>query len=83
HLMPYEKLQLQLNTAEEALLSAYRKHIDRVVLIHGLGSGKLRDALTSVYAKFEGLAVYDAAYAEFGRGATEVKLYLKRFKRKE
>lgn len=83
HLMPYEKLQLQLNTAEQALLTAYRKKIDTVVLIHGMGSGKLREALKSVYAKFEGIAFYDAAYAEFGRGATEVKLYLQRFKWKD
>ncbi len=70
----HEKLQIQLKEARKALDRARRGGIKKVVLIHGVGQGRLREEIYSLLERMDRISFYDAAYARYGKGATEVEL---------
>ena len=69
---PGELLDLQVETARRQLEFAMRKRIQRLVFIHGVGEGVLREELHTLLRRYEGLRYNDADYAAYGLGATEV-----------
>lgn len=71
----YEMLQLQIKTAREAIEKARRSFIKRVILIHGVGEGKLRSELREMLNGMEKLSYHDASFLKYGAGATEVELW--------
>ncbi|RKR07077.1 Smr domain-containing protein [Maribacter vaceletii] len=71
----YEKLNLQLETAKRQLEFAMRKRIQKVVFIHGVGEGVLKEELGYLFRRYENLKYYDADYQKYGMGATEVYIY--------
>ena len=73
----YEILNLQLETAKKQLEFAKNKRIQRIVFIHGVGEGVLKEELYYLLRRYEGLDFYDANYQKYGVGATEVYLYQK------
>lgn len=70
-----EKLNIQLVSARDCLQRARRGGIKRVILIHGVGQGRLREEVHSLLERMDGLTFYDASFAEYGRGATEVEFF--------
>lgn len=70
----HEKLQIQLKEARKAIDRARRGGIKKVVLIHGVGQGRLRDEIYAMLERMDRVNFYDAAYARYGKGATEVEL---------
>lgn len=70
----YDMLQIQLDTAERQLHFAIAKKIQKVVFIHGVGAGVLKEELTYLFKRYEGIRFYDADYKKYGMGATEVYL---------
>ncbi|MDC6352132.1 DNA mismatch repair protein MutS [Zeaxanthinibacter sp. PT1] len=68
----FEILELQLETAKRQLDFAIRKRIQKVVFIHGVGEGILREELKYLFNRYEGVRFYDADYQKYGMGATEV-----------
>jgi AAA+ superfamily predicted ATPase len=68
----YEILNLQLETAKRQIEFAKTKKIQRVVLIHGVGEGVLKEELYYLLRRYENLNFYDADYQKYGVGATEV-----------
>ena len=68
----HELLDLQVETARRQLEFALRKRIQRLVFIHGVGEGVLREELHTLLRRYEGLRYHDADYAAYGLGATEV-----------
>lgn len=68
----HEILDLQVETARRQLEFALRKRIQRLVFIHGVGEGVLREELHTLLRRYEGLRYSDADYAAYGLGATEV-----------
>lgn len=70
----HEKLQIQLDEARKAIDKARRGGIKRVILIHGVGQGRLRDEVYAMLERMDRLEFYDASFARFGKGATEVML---------
>lgn len=68
----YEKLNLQLDTAKGQLEFAMRKRIQKVVFIHGVGEGILKEELGYLFRRYENVKYYDADYQKYGLGATEV-----------
>lgn len=68
----YDMLELQLDTARRQLEFAIRNRIQRVVFIHGVGEGVLRKELEYLFGRYAGISFYDADYATYGLGATEV-----------
>ena len=70
----FDMLNLQLDTAKRQLEFAIRKRIQKVVFIHGVGEGVLREELHYLFKRYP-LEFYDADYQKYGLGATEVFIY--------
>ncbi len=71
----YDKLNLQLETAKRQLEFAMRKKIQKIVFIHGVGEGVLKEELRYLFRRYENIKFYDADYQKYGMGATEVYVY--------
>jgi len=68
----FDMLNLQLEHAKRQLEFAMQKRIQRVVFIHGVGEGVLKEELQYLFGKYDNLEHYDADYQKYGLGATEV-----------
>lgn len=73
----HEILNIQLETAKRQLEFAISKRIQRVVFIHGVGEGVLKEELHYLFGRYDGVNFYDADYQKYGLGATEVYIYQK------
>lgn len=71
----FDMLNLQLDTAKRQLEFAIRKRIQKVVFIHGVGGGVLKEELNYLFNRYENVKFYDAEYKKYGLGATEVYIY--------
>lgn len=71
----YEMLNIQLETAKRQLEFAMSKRIQKVVFIHGVGEGILKEELRYLFNKYDNVKHYDADYQKYGAGATEVYIY--------
>ncbi len=71
-LSPYEMLDRQLNAARGQLEFALRKRIQRLVFIHGVGEGVLKEELHTLLRRYDGVRFSEADYRTYGQGATEV-----------
>lgn len=64
-----------------ALRRFYRKarenRIRKIIIIHGVGQGVLRNEVRDFLAGQTGLEIYDADFREYGKGATAVDLFYK------
>jgi len=72
----FDMLNLQLDTAKRQLEFAIRKRIQKVVFIHGVGEGVLKEELKYLFKRYP-VDFYDADYQKYGLGATEVYIYQK------
>jgi dsDNA-specific endonuclease/ATPase MutS2 len=70
----YDMLNLQLDTAKRKVEFAIHKGIPKIVFIHGVGEGVLKSELQSLLNKYP-VKHYDAAYKQYGLGATEVYVF--------
>lgn len=71
----FDMLNIQMETAKRQLDFAIRKKIQKVVFIHGVGEGVLKEELYSLFRKYDSVKYYDADYQKYGLGATEVYIY--------
>ncbi|MEO9891237.1 Smr/MutS family protein [Aurantibacter sp.] len=71
----FDMLNIQLETARRQLEFAIRNRIQKIVFIHGVGEGVLKQELHTMFRRFENLKYYDAEYKKYGTGATEVYIY--------
>ncbi len=53
---------------------ARAKQIRKLIVIHGVGTGVLRDEVRSFFHGKEGVEYFDADYREYGKGATAVEI---------
>ncbi|MBK9175669.1 MAG: Smr/MutS family protein [Flavobacteriales bacterium] len=67
-----EKLEYQIRYFERALESAIRNGKRKLIVIHGVGEGVLREEVRKVLQYYEGVQFHDADVRRFGAGATEV-----------
>ena len=72
----HEILNLQMETAKRQLEFAMRKRIQKVVFIHGVGEGVLKEELNFLFGRYDNMKYYDADYQKYGIGATEIYIYL-------
>lgn len=70
----FDMLNLQLETAKRQLEFAISKKIQKIVFIHGIGEGVLKEELIYLFKKYP-VDFYDADYQKYGLGATEVYVY--------
>jgi len=71
----FDMLNIQLETAKRQLDFAIQKRIQKVVFIHGVGEGVLKDELQYLFNKYDNVKCYDADYQKYGLGATEVYIF--------
>ena len=67
----HDMLTLQIDTAKRQLEFAIRKRIQRVVFIHGVGEGVLRNELDYLFGRYN-VEVRPASFQKYGMGATEI-----------
>lgn len=53
---------------------AQSRRIRKLVVIHGVGTGVLKEEVREFLRKQDGVEFFDADYAEYGKGATAVEL---------
>jgi len=53
---------------------ARAKSIRKVIVIHGVGEGVLKDEVRFFLSEFEGLDFYDADFRAYGKGATAIEI---------
>ena len=73
----YDILSFQLSTARRKLEYAISKRFSKVIFIHGVGEGVLKNELIYLLKKYP-VDFYDASYQKYGLGATEVYIYQNR-----
>lgn len=65
-------VQHQLAIFNEALTFCYKNNISKLIVIHGVGKGVLKNEILNLLLDYPNLEYYDAAYHKYGFGATEV-----------
>lgn len=70
----YEILNKQIDAAFATIKEAQRRKVPKVLIIHGKGSGKLKDDIHQMLERMGGLSYYFADFSEGGYGATEVQI---------
>lgn len=73
HMTPLEKLGLQLQTFEKYLDLAIAHHLPSMIVIHGVGTGRLRDEIHEILKYRREIKTFINQYdPRYGYGATEV-----------
>ncbi|MGB5173024.1 Smr/MutS family protein [Eudoraea sp.] len=74
----YEILNIQLDVAKRQLEFAIFKKIPKLVFIHGVGEGVLKEELYYLLRRYDQINYYDADYKQYGLGATEIYITQKK-----
>jgi DNA-nicking Smr family endonuclease len=74
HLGDAEKLDHQLRYFERMLNTAIRTGKRKMIVIHGVGEGRLRDEVRRVLEHYDVVRFHDANPRLYGYGATEVEI---------
>lgn len=69
-----EILQIQLAEFRAFYSKAIHHRIPKIIIIHGVGEGVLKDEVRLFLSKKEHIEYFDAPYQEYGKGATEVRI---------
>ena len=69
----HQMVLLQIKKVKESIIQADRNRHSKIVFIHGIGSGKLKNELENELRKNK-ISYQDASYERYGRGALEVIL---------
>jgi DNA-nicking Smr family endonuclease len=70
-----EILLKQMTEFRSFFKRAQNKGIQKLVVIHGVGEGVLKNEIRMFLSKKDNVEFYDASYAEYGKGATEIRLF--------
>lgn len=74
NLSPHEILNIQVRYFENALENAMLKGYRKVVFIHGIGNGALKQAVTNRLNDYDNVEFQAASFAKYGAGAIEVTI---------
>jgi hypothetical protein len=69
-----DMIQIQMKSFAQEMDNAIKNHYKKIVFIHGVGKGRLKDAVRNELENYKGVQYRDADYAKYGYGATEVIL---------
>lgn len=71
----FQMLTKQLSEFKSFFKKAKSKNIRKIVAIHGVGEGVLKEEIRSYLDKQEGVEYFDADFREYGKGATTVEIH--------
>ncbi len=72
HLSNSEIIKVQLKCFQNALDTAITEHYRKLIVIHGVGKLRLKQEVRNLLSAYDNVQVYDASYAKYGFGATEI-----------
>ena len=72
----YDKLNYQIKRFREFINQNLAKRKTKVLVIHGIGEGRLKSEITTLIHKSEGYAMHDANYSPQGVGASFIEITL-------
>jgi dsDNA-specific endonuclease/ATPase MutS2 len=72
-----QKLNMQLDYFQDSLDRAMQSHIRKIIFIHGVGNGVLRQSIRDILKRYDGVEYSDGSYSKYGAGATEVRIVSK------
>ena len=75
NLTNYEILSIQLERFEKELQYALSNGIKKLIVIHGVGNGKLKQEILAILKTVDGIEYFDASYKDYGYGATEIRIF--------
>jgi hypothetical protein len=70
-----EILSIQLERFEKEIQYCLSNGIKKLIVIHGVGNGKLKQEIISVLKTIDDISYYDASYKNYGYGATEIMIH--------
>lgn len=70
----FEMLNIQLEKFDNELDDAIYKNMKKIIFIHGVGNGRLKQEIISRLNKTKGVTFQDASYKDYGFGATQVNI---------
>ncbi len=68
-------ITIQLDRFERELDNCMRTNFKKLIAIHGVGNGRLKQEINAILKGTSGISFYDASYKDFGFGATEILIY--------
>ncbi len=68
----HDMLTLQIDTAKRQLDFAISKRIPKIVFIHGVGQGVLKEELKYLFGRYDNVKISEADYKKYGLGAMEI-----------
>jgi len=75
NLSPHEILAIQTGYFERMLESAIAFRFSRIVFIHGIGNGTLKQAIIQRLMEYEDIEFRNASFAKYGNGAIELVIH--------
>lgn len=70
-----EILSIQLDKFEKEMQYCLSNGIKKLIVIHGVGNGKLKQEIISILNTIDDITFYDASYKNYGYGATEILIH--------
>lgn len=70
----HEMVKIQMDHFERMMKRAEDKKISKIIFIHGVGQGVLKNEIRQALNYFPQASFHDASYQRYGYGATEVIL---------
>jgi hypothetical protein len=68
-----QMIDVQLRHFQKKLDEGFAQNIRKIVFIHGVGNGRLKQEIRKILATHKDLRFHDASYSIYGFGATEVE----------
>ncbi len=73
NIQPWDRLSYQLDFLKKWLDIAKQKKYKKIIIIHGIGSGVLKQEVLKLLSNYPKVYYYDGSYKKYGQGATEVR----------
>lgn len=70
----HEMLSIQLEKFEKELDEAIARGMKKVIFIHGVGNGRLKQEIIGILKTVKEVTYQDASYKDYGFGATQVNI---------
>lgn len=70
-----EIILVQLKHFQHTLDTAINDHYRKLIVIHGVGNGRLKQEVRNILSSYKNLQYYDASYSKYGFGATEIVIH--------